>query len=308
MTESIEADGRNISYAVIAAGDIPSIGAAWRAQLAEASGNETFRSYVEDMAFEPPESIRDSAAVVLVAALETPPRVVSLFHRGKERKVIQPPQYYRLNVTRTRAKEALEAATGAVLEETRSLPAKYLAARSGLGKYGRNNVINVAPMGTAITLLTFWATTGKNLRPSPAVEAAAMESCASCRACAAACPSGAIPRGEGASFVIDAGKCLALYNEEPGVIPDWFPKNCHDSTMGCSACQLACPENRPYRDGAEPGPSFAERETALLLSGNDDAETREALSRFLSLDDPEILAAYLPTTARNLKLFLEAGT
>jgi len=103
--------------------------------------------------------------------------------------------------------------------------------------------------------------------------------CGTCRACLAACPTGAL-REDG---LVDARRCLSyLTIEHDGPIPRELRPKLADRLLGCDACQEACPWNR----GLSGGPT-AER--ALFPSNGAGVID---LGELLALDDAGFEARY----------------
>lgn len=142
------------------------------------------------------------------------------------------------------------------------LPAKRLATRCGLAKYGKNNICYVNGLGSMISLFVFISD-----MPAPEdftwEEVINMELCDNCTLCQDNCPTGAILANR---FLIDNKKCLSANNEfgdEP--FPDWIPKSAHHRLVHCSRCQDICPKNKDLLDNIVDTIEFPEQETALLL-------------------------------------------
>ena len=132
-------------------------------------------------------------------------------------------------------------------------------------------------------------------------EAEMMESCTNCKVCLKQCPTGAISEG---SFVIDVEKCIPLYNEVPGEIPDWIDPSSHTALMGCLRCQLPCPANSEVAAETQKLDSITEDETKMILDGIEDEDLYQSLSEKLRMFIPEHAYYYTPVIARNLRLLL----
>lgn len=115
---------------------------------------------------------------------------------------------------------------------------KALAARSGLGWYGKNTNILTEEYGSYV-LLGEIATT-LEIRP----DEPAHRDCGSCRLCVVACPTGAL----GPDYAIDSRRCISyLTIEHRGPIPLELRPLMGAWVFGCDICQDVCPpSNEPY--------------------------------------------------------------
>lgn len=182
------------------------------------------------------------------------------------------------------------------------LPKKSLAAHSGLGKYGRNNLIYIPGLGSFHRLTVFATDYQPEKGDNPEYDTwqapQMAESCQTCTACRRACPTGAISDER---FLLHTERCLGLYNEKPGDFPTWVDPAGHNCVVGCLACQTACPQNRGLTGPVDDLGDFTEEETQLLLS--------EAPLDHLSTEMKTKLARaglvnYYSVLARNLRVLL----
>ncbi len=178
------------------------------------------------------------------------------------------------------------------------LPQKLLAVRSGLARYGKNNVCYVPGMGSYHRLATFYSDLVCQEDDWQGVQL--MERCQNCSACIRNCPTGALTAER---FLIRAERCITLHNEQPGDVafPAWIDPHWHNCLIGCTRCQNICPQNKDFRR-VERGAEFSEQETAMLLDGTPldqlFAGTREKLERLELSDYAELLP-------RNLSALLD---
>jgi len=121
--------------------------------------------------------------------------------------------------------------------QTKGVSAKLLAALSGLGQYGRNNLFYMGEWGSYAdpsgfyTDIPYEGPVQANLR---------MDACENCDLCRKACPTWAI----GDTQVIDASHCLSSANNgRKGPMPRWVPKDAHNALVECLRCQECCPQN-----------------------------------------------------------------
>jgi epoxyqueuosine reductase len=180
-----------------------------------------------------------------------------------------------------------------------ALPLKLLAAQSGLGQYGRNNVCYVSGMGSFLQLVAMYS--DMPCEEDAWQEATMMKSCQECDLCRLACPTGAIPSDR---FLLRAERCVSYHNEKKTDVPfpNWLDSTWHNCVVGCMRCQNACPENRQFTQWIGEEEKFSEEETSLLLEGVTrdklPIETLRKLER-LSLTD------YLDSLPRNLSVFFK---
>ncbi len=268
----------------------------------QASGGvapEVVRERLSFYDFHPPAGLARAASLVVVA-LPLPGARVWFTVGGRRVPVFVPPGYVGYDEAGRRVRaflEALLAPAGGRIE-TVLLPEKALAARIGLSFYGRNNLAYVAGMGSLLRLATFY--TDLHLQPDPWLEPRELPRCASCRACARRCPTGAILADR---FLLHAERCIVFHNERPSTVPfpDWIPASAHTCLVGCLECQSACPENTSRLGRVEHAGEFTEEETALVLKGAPlgglGTELREKLDR-------SDLAVLYGVLSRNLRAVL----
>jgi epoxyqueuosine reductase len=238
------------------------------------------------------------AKTIIIVAMPQYITRVSFRWQGKDYYGIVPPTYFTQtddSCTEAILKEALEVA-GYKMAKAR-LPLKTLAVRSGLAKYGRNNITYVPGMGSFHRLIVFntdYPGTEDNWR-----EPEMMKACQNCALCRDNCPTGSITSER---FLIYAEKCLTHFNEYDLNLPFWLRPEWHNALIGCMSCQSVCPVNKPYLKKIENGPVFSEEETELILNRTPieklGDETRQKLDR---IDYDEIYTVM----GRNLRLLIE---
>jgi len=185
-------------------------------------------------------------------------------------------------------------AQGWQLGPVKGISTKLLAALSGLGQYGRNNICYVGDWGSYTGLYACYTDIPHE---GPVFTDLRMAVCDTCGLCREACPTGAI----GEHQVIDASRCLPhVNNGRKGPMPRWVPKAAHHTLIECLRCQACCPQNPP-----------ADFSHTLELDG---AETKQLLSRAKKM--PENLAQKfqefgmggwsMQAVKRNARLFAKA--
>ncbi len=223
---------------------------------------------------------------VIVASQYNPCHRVNFRYRGKNHEVLLPPGYVKF-----RSKQVnLQRTIGETLAplgykcERIIVSVKLLAARTGLAKYGRNNISYVEGFGSHHFLGSF--ITDLPYEQDYWQEAELMQECTNCRSCIANCPTEAISDDR---ILIHGEKCLTYFNRNPGVFPDWIKPEWHNCWLGCIKCQDICPANSQFVNDTESLPGFDETETEILLNTNEFNELPDSLKvRFEQFGFPEL--------------------
>ena len=128
---------------------------------------------------------------------------------------------------------------------------RAVAARSGLGWFGKNTNILTGEFGSWVFLGQ--VITDLEMEPDTPLQ----KTCGNCVRCIDACPTGAIV----APYVIDNSRCIShLTIENRGPIPRELRPLMLDWIFGCDICQEVCPVNRKASATAEP--TFGKQELA----------------------------------------------
>ncbi len=260
----------------------------------------TIRKYFAGFEYSPPEDFPDARSLLVIAARD-PIVELDVHHGGVHHRLVAAPGYTRADRKPGALLERVLAdAFGEreVRKERARLPVKLLAARAGLAEYGRNNIAYVDGLGSYLALIAFYTDQPATGRWHPVRR---LRQCRSCRLCVEECPTKAIHRERP---VIDAGRCVSLYNELAEPMPEWIPAEAHNTLVGCMRCQLDCPANRELIDEREWLAALDERETAVVLAGGGDAAVEESIRSKLARFT---LAADLAHFGQNLRLLLEGG-
>lgn len=117
------------------------------------------------------------------------------------------------------------------------VPAKEIAYRSGLGKYGKNGLIYHPSFGSFITIHILL--TNAIIAPDDE-NCGEITDCGNCRLCIQACPTQAIA-GNGAILV---SKCMRYHMFSSEIIPVEVRERMKNQMLGCEDCQRVCPKNR----------------------------------------------------------------
>jgi epoxyqueuosine reductase len=123
-----------------------------------------------------------------------------------------------------------------------SLAEKPLAARSGLGFYGKNGIIITPTHGSYVVIGEI--VTDLALKPDLPLEM----DCGACDACVKACPTGAIKE----PGYVDRRICIQYISERRGTVPHSIREVWQNRLYGCSTCQDVCPFNRDIPASAHP--------------------------------------------------------
>ncbi|MDD1747679.1 MAG: hypothetical protein LUQ16_07955 [Methanomassiliicoccales archaeon] len=222
-------------------------------------------AYLKDFRYEAREQLSDPRSIIVIAVPQPRMRVHFTFH-GKVIPAIVPPTYANAWTVINGAKAALEAATqdeGGRFEKA-TLPLKTLAARTGLVRYGRNNITYLPERGSYHRLVAFYS--NLDLGVDQWQEREALPACRTCNLCKEACPASVISDDR---FLIRVENCLTFLNEMPSdrPFPEQVRTDWHNAIVGCMRCQDACPYDKAMKDWTEEGERFSEEETLYLLRG-----------------------------------------
>ena len=118
-----------------------------------------------------------------------------------------------------------------------TLAEKPLAAKAGIGFYGKHGVIISPGHGSYVIL--------GEIITDAAVDPDRPQQldCGDCTLCVEACPTGAIV----SPYVLDRNRCIQYLSERRGIIPRRIREVWANRLYGCTACQDACPHNRGLR-------------------------------------------------------------
>lgn len=119
-----------------------------------------------------------------------------------------------------------------LLVDTARIVDRAVAARSGLGWYGKHTCVIVPGHGS-------WVMLGELLLDLELEPDAPLDrNCGSCRACLDRCPTGAIV----APYAVDSTRCISFQTiEQRGVVPRELRARFGSWVFGCDECQEICP-------------------------------------------------------------------
>jgi epoxyqueuosine reductase len=269
------------------------------------SRHKLFRTYFGALDFGLPAELKDARSIVVLATFAKSATVAFKLN-GQARSVAVPFQYYQDEWTSERLKSVILAdilkEPGRKLADiSKRVPLKYLAARSGLGVFGRNNLIYVDGMGSYCLLHAF-ATDA-----APAADADGglqlLRECRHCSICERACPTSCLGRTQ---FIIDAGRCLTLFNENSGDFPSFVLPSMHNALMGCLKCQSPCPENGRIPELTATLEGVTEEETKVILKSKPSEAMLQTVRKRLRLFPVVQAAEFGPILKRNLGVLIRA--
>lgn len=182
------------------------------------------------------------------------------------------------------------------------LPLKFLAVKSGIGKYGRNNICYVESMGSHHRLAGFYL--GIQAKVDNWNDFIMLDRCKTCTNCIKICPTKCINEDR---FLLRAEKCLTYFNESEENFPSWIKKEWHNALIGCMKCQKVCPENNNFIGRAEANFYFDELETEKILKNKSlyclEDRTIKKFKDLGFLDDISIISRNL--ISRNLEALIK---
>jgi epoxyqueuosine reductase len=265
------------------------------------SRNKAFRDEVTPLNFKVPADFSNAKSVVVMATFAKL-MYVNFHLDGKTIRVMVPPQYYAddMNAEKLKSiiqKDIVKRADSRVVDISNRVPLKPLAAHSGLGRYGRNNLIFVEGMGTFNLLAAFL--TDQTFPEDNWTAINILDACRRCDHCDRICPTGSISRS---NFLLNIDRCITLYNENPGDFPNWIMKSSHHALMGCVRCQDPCPENSGFSSVTGNLEDISEEETQKILNGISDDTLLKALQRKLKDFPAAESKATFPVLTRNLNV------
>ena len=254
-----------------------------------------FDEYLASFDFACEQRLADTRSLIIVGVPQ--PQVQVVFEVGHQSVPVIIPPTYAFSID-----QQVAAHLGSFLSSTSyhfkkvRLPEKLLAVRSGLAQYGKNNISYIPNIGSFYRPVVFisdipWGADGWE---APTV----MAQCEKCTACMKACPTRAISSER---FQLHAERCLTFCNESTRNFPDWLSPGVHNSLVGCMICQKVCPANKAVVQWIEPGETFNENETELILSATStDLLPRPTIEKLKRQD----LMEYYDVLGRNLKALI----
>ena len=266
------------------------------------SQNKTYLSYLHDFDFAPPPELPHARSLVIAA---TPWKLqsVSLQFDGRNYVILLPGGYF--YYSNAPFIEALKQRIAREVVGDPSIklvpanpPLKAMAVRSGLAEYGRNNIAYVEEYGSFHVLWAFF--TERALPDQWNRPFRMMRLCKGCSLCRRGCTTGAISES---SFMVNATRCVTLYNEMKDPIPDFIDPKVHNALIGCLRCQITCPANLELIGNVETCATLTKEEADLLVRARHDPKLEAAVTRKLKALG-NFYAEDLSYLSRNLRLAL----
>lgn len=169
--------------------------------------------------------------------------------RGRISRYARGTDYHRLLPDRLRRLHAMievdvgHAVEARFLTDHARIVDRAVAARAGLGWYGKNSCIIVPGHGSWVMLAELLL--DLDLEPDAPLD----RNCGRCRICLDRCPTGAIV----APYTIDAPSCISFQTiENRGAIPRHLRSQMGDWVFGCDVCQEVCPYTGAAQDAPDP--------------------------------------------------------
>lgn len=257
---------------------------------------EFYKDALSWMDFAPDKILKNAKSILVVAAPQIITKANFKFN-DKTYSLTIPPTYVARDI-RAKVKELLDelCRVNNFSYQGAQLPLKQVAVKSGLAKYGRNNITYVDGMGSFHLLLGYYMDLDLSKDSWQVSEMAS--DCKSCSICIRNCPTGSISSDQ---FLIRAEKCITYLNEYEYDFPQWMKPEWHNSLIGCMSCQFKCPKNAAFVNESKVFAEFTEEETQMLLNKVAFQSLPEATKR--KLDDISMTENY-SFISRNISILL----
>ena len=262
----------------------------------EILSKKLYKLYLESMAFDY-SKILPSAKSILITSFPSFPSEAEMTYNEKVYRATIPPTYsvsiFEGMNFHSYLKEIFNKNNYQI--QYVKLPQKYLAVRSGLTKYGRNNICYDDEYGSFLTVDTLLTDleTDEHLSGKFVL----LDECSNCRKCLYACPTKALNENR---FIIDAEKCITFMNENTDPIPYDLRKSVHNCWVGCMNCQIVCPKNEKVKDQKINPVKFTLDETEFILNRKKEKFPENILKKLEVLG----ILEYSELLTRNLKLLI----
>lgn len=260
--------------------------------------NETFRGYLSGFKYDFSFKNVPAKSVLMISV---PWHICSIVFnvKGEKHEILIPSGYtdsgFNDEAMNNRLRKDFNIGKEYYLEFAR-LPYKTVAAKSGLTRYGLNNISFVEEYGSYHELVGYY--TDKELDDNWG-KMKTLHECKGCNICYDNCPTKCIKRD---NFIINVDDCVTLYNEQAKPIPDHIDPNVHNALVGCLKCQFDCPANGGKIKQIEKLAELTEEETDFILNVGTDKDFHNKLIKKL---EKFYYVKNLEYFSRNLKLVLQ---
>jgi epoxyqueuosine reductase QueG len=123
----------------------------------------------------------------------------------------------------------------AAVQLATGISVKTIAARSGIGAYGKNGIIQTPELGSWIGIMLL--ITDAPLEP----DTPRGDPCGACTLCRQACPTGALDT----AYTCDIDKCITLHMvNNKGDLPEHIREKSGTCIAQCNVCVDVCPKNK----------------------------------------------------------------
>ena len=242
------------------------------------------------------KALKNAKSIIIIAAPQSITKA-NFQYKDNTYSLTIPPIYVDGDI-RSKVKQVMEeiSSNNGFNVSAAKLPQKQLAVKSGLAKYGRNNISYIDEMGSFHLLMSYY--TDVDLLVDSWQGAEIDSGCENCLVCLKNCPTGAISAKR---FLIHGERCITNFNEYENDFPQWLKAQWHNSLIGCMCCQIKCPKNAAFVNKCNDIVAFTEEETKMLL----DKVSLESLSEetLKKLQDISMISSY-NFLSRNIKVLL----
>lgn len=227
---------------------------------------------------DPAKLVEGAKSVVVVLQNYNPPRGIQLNSGLKLARYAYGRDYHKVLKNRLKKlmtfiqQDVAAGAEGRFFVDSAPVSERALAARAGLGWFGKNTNLLHPRLGSYVfigeIILNIELPSGEPVH----------EACGGCTRCIEACPTGALVK----PWHLDSNKCISyLTIENKDKIPDKFSGKFNGWFFGCDICQEVCPWNWKARPHDEP--DFLLRETFRDMKKDEwvslDEETFDEISK-----------------------------
>jgi epoxyqueuosine reductase len=241
------------------------------------------------------KNLKDNHTIIIVG-IPQKITILEFRHNGKKYDVVIPPSYIYEGSRKICIDILSKVFYGKInAVDVAYIPLKLLAVRSGLGKYGKNNICYIEGIGSFLRLEAYYLDCQVGVDNWQ--EKQRLEECKDCKICMKSCPHNCIDDNR---FLINAEHCLTYFNEDDEEFPEWV--TAHNSLVGCMKCQINCPMNKDVIKIKNRGIVFSEDETEIILRGFREEDYQQHVYEKIRKLNMDEYSSLLP---RNLRVLLQ---